>query len=51
MLYRISLKFNKSSVMKKDITAKDRPELDKIIESNKFLNSNKDRLKIELKHR
>lgn len=49
--YRVTLKFNKSSAMKKYIEAKDRPALDKIIESNKFLNSNKDRLTIQLKYK
>lgn len=49
--YRLSLKFNKIQTFKKDLEAKDRPDLDKQIESNKFLNANKDRLTIELKWR
>lgn len=47
--YHITLKFNKLQTFKKDLEAKDRVELDKLIESNKFLNANKDRITIEKK--
>lgn len=48
MNYRLTLKFNKNSVLKKDVQAENRGDLDKKLKlSYPFLHQNRDRIKVE----
>lgn len=49
MIFKLSLRFNKKSVTKKEVEAKDRADLDQKIKQMYFWHKNKDRITIERK--